>query len=217
MMDTGHCEDDDAGIVDLRRLRERREILRVTRDPVFSNASLRQLISAGAAAGMAVAFGAPVGGVLFALEEACSVWSKKTAWRCLLATAIAVFSMSQIFPALGGGYILSFSGIYPLSDRQWLFQLPFVVFMSAVSGLLGAVFNLMRRWMQRHRVSKRKHALRVLEACVVALVSSSAFLVLPRRFGQCLDLPGTWEESQVMQYDCPAGQYNDLPYLRVLQ
>lgn len=210
MMDTGHCEDDDAGIVDLRRLRERREILRVTRDPVFSNASLRQLISAGAAAGMAVAFGAPVGGVLFALEEACSVWSKKTAWRCLLATAIAVFSMSQIFPALGGGYILSFSGIYPLSDRQWLFQLPFVVFMSAVSGLLGAVFNLMRRWMQRHRVSKRKHALRVLEACVVALVSSSAFLVLPRRFGQCLDLPGTWEESQVMQYDCPAGQYNDL-------
>eukprot|EP00889_Picochlorum_renovo_P002217 jgi/Picre1/29247/NNA_004639.t1 len=169
-------------IVDLRRLRERREILR----------------------------GDEGSGVFECESEACSVWSKKTAWRCLLATAIAVFSMSQIFPALGGGYILSFSGIYPLSDRQWLFQLPFVVFMSAVSGLLGAFFNLMRRWMQRHRVSKRKHMLRVLEACVVALVSSSAFLLLPRRFGQCLDLPPTWEESQVLQYDCPAGQYNDL-------
>jgi len=197
-------------IVGWRRMENRGKVLEQTRDAVFSNASLRQLISAGAAAGMAAAFGAPVGGVLFALEEACSVWSKKTAWRCLVAGAVAVFAMSQIFPGTGEGYIISFSGIYPLSDRQWLFQMPFVVLASVVLGLFGALFNLMRGLVQKCRVSKKKHSLRVVEACAVGLVSSLTFLLAPKLFGQCLDIPLTWEGTQVLQYDCSVGQYNDL-------
>ena len=192
------------------RMKNREKVLEQTRDAVFSNASLRQLISAGAAAGMAAAFGAPVGGVLFALEEACSVWSKKTAWRCLLAGAVSVFAMSQIFPGTGEGYIISFSGIYPLSDRQWLFQMPFVVLVSVTLGFLGALFNLMRGLVQKCRVSKKKHSLRVVEACGVGIVSSLTFLLAPKLFGQCLDIPATWEGNQVLQYDCPVGQYNDL-------
>lgn len=197
-------------IVGWSRMKNRERVLEQTRDAVFSNASLRQLISAGAAAGMAAAFGAPIGGVLFALEEACSVWSKKTAWRCLLAGAVSVFAMSQILPGTGEGYIISFAGIYPLSDRQWLFQMPFVVMVSVTLGFLGALFNLMRGMVQHYRVSKKKHGLRVVEACAVGFVSSITFLLAPKLFGQCLDIPTTWEASQVMQYDCPVGQYNDL-------
>lgn len=179
-------------------------------DPVFSNSSLRQLISVGAAAGMASAFGAPVGGVLFALEEACSVWSKKTAWRCLLATATAVFVMSQLLPSLGGGYILSFSGIYPLTDHQWLVQLPFVVLVSAIAGLLGALFNLLRRSIQSLRVSRRSHKMRLLEAVCVATFTVFISLTAPLFLGNCLDTPITWNDDQIMQYYCPDGQYNDL-------
>jgi hypothetical protein len=56
----------------------------------------RELVSAGVAAGIAGAFGAPLGGVLFALEEACSHWSRKVAWRCFLCAAMATFVHSQL-------------------------------------------------------------------------------------------------------------------------
>lgn len=41
----------------------------------------RNFISAGSAAGVASAFGAPVGGLLFAMEEVSSFWSMKLSWQ----------------------------------------------------------------------------------------------------------------------------------------
>lgn len=49
------------------------------------------------------AAGAPIGGVLFSLEEACSVWSRRIAWRCFIACTIAVVTHSQAGRAGGQG------------------------------------------------------------------------------------------------------------------
>ncbi len=55
----------------------------------------REFVAAGAAAGISVTFGAPIAGVLFALEEGSSFFSHKMMWfsvvTCVTALYVAQF------------------------------------------------------------------------------------------------------------------------------
>lgn len=59
----------------------------------------RDFVAIGTAAGVACAFGAPIGGILFAVEEGASFYSTGITWRGFLATSVGVFTVQALFQA----------------------------------------------------------------------------------------------------------------------
>ncbi len=79
---------------------------------------------------MSVAFGAPVGGVLFSLEEVSYYFPHKVMWRAFFAALAAAFTLQLMRPYFSGQLVL----FYVNYSHQWhLFEfVPFVLL-----GVLG--------------------------------------------------------------------------------
>lgn len=97
----------------------------------------REFICAGAGAGMAAAFGAPVGGVLFVLEEAASHWSPQLIWRVFAAALVATFTLAFIKSGENGGDI-SLAGLLSFGTVQSVEDMKREVVSSADGTLKGA-------------------------------------------------------------------------------
>ena len=73
--------------------------IRAWLDTFFNDRDGRDFLSAGVASGLAAAFGAPIGGVLFSLEEASTHWSHDTMWRYVVPSTTSPHS-PQLSPHL---------------------------------------------------------------------------------------------------------------------
>src|SRR5579883_1257106 len=110
----------------------------------------RQLLAAGAGAGLAAAFNAPITGVLFVVEELLQDVSGLTMGTAILASFIGAVVSRWL-----GGHNLNLA-LTQLQTNFSLQEIPFYLALGIVAGLLGVLFNkgilafleFNRRWLR---------------------------------------------------------------------
>jgi len=192
----------------------------------------RDFITAGSAAGVASAFGAPVGGLLFALEEVASTWSQTLTWQiffCAMSAASTTIVLSSAF----GGY--EFSGRFGqlhaggpnsaiefyVSDAIDVNILLFIpsILIGLTCGVLGALFtfvNLKVAKFRRQRIAPHK-PLRVLEPMTNMLILAALTFLFTLAY-PCTSVadhahPEVLAEGMLVRLQCDVGEYNELATL----
>lgn len=170
----------------------------------------RDFVCAGAAAGVSAAFGAPVGGVLFSLEEAASFWNQALTWRIFLCSILSSYTLNSLQSLYRGhpgdlaypGLINfgKFEGTYAIQDLLVFFV------MGAFGGVSGAAFNALNIHVMKFRLAYiTKKWLHVLEACMVAMVCGMISFTLMYVNTECKPLG---QDPMNLQYFCSDGEYN---------
>ncbi|POI36068.1 hypothetical protein CIB84_000179, partial [Bambusicola thoracicus] len=145
--------------------------------PYACGSGIPEVLSAAAAAGVSVAFGAPIGGVLFSLEEVSYYFPLKTLWRSFFAALVAAFTLRSINP-FGNSRLVLF---YVEFHMPWhLLELVPFILLGIFGGLWGAFFirsNI--AWCRRRKTTKLgKYP--VLEVFVVTAIT--AILAFPNEY-----------------------------------
>ncbi|KAH8162313.1 hypothetical protein CIB48_g5933 [Xylaria polymorpha] len=136
----------------------------------------REILSACAAAGVAVAFGSPIGGVLFSLEEMSNHFPLKTLWRSYFCALVATAVLAAMNP-FRTGQLVMFQVKY---DRSWhLFETIPYIFIGIFGGLYGA---FVIKWNLQVQTFRKKYLKDwpVLEATILA--AGTAIICYPNAF-----------------------------------
>ncbi|KAK0641646.1 chloride channel protein [Cercophora newfieldiana] len=156
----------------------------------------REILSACAAAGVAVAFGSPIGGVLFSLEEMSSYFPMKTMWRSYFCALVATAVLAAMNP-FRTGQLVMFQVHY---DRSWhFFEVVFFIILGIFGGLYGA---LVMKWNLRVQAFRKKYLTNyaVLEATLLA--AATAIVCYPNAFLR-IDMT---ESMEILFLECEGGE-----------
>lgn len=129
----------------------------------------REVLSAAAAAGVAVAFGAPIGGVLFCLEEVAYFFPAKTLFRTFFCCITAALTLKFLNP-YGTNKIVMFEVRY-LTDWEF-FEIGGFILVGILGGATGAIFiKASRSWAQTFRKVPVVKRWPLVEVMLVALIT----------------------------------------------
>lgn len=174
-----------------------------------SDRDRRDLVTCGCAAGVAAAFRAPVGGVLFALEEVTSWWRSQLMWRVFFTSAIVAVVVRTAMGWCKSGKCGHFGSggfiIWDVSDGQEDYSfaelLPMAI-IGVIGGLLGALFNQLTLYIttwRRNHLHKKGNRVKIIEACLVSLLTSVISFGLPL-LRKCSPCP---EPDPASGIECP--------------
>ncbi|XP_018325354.1 H(+)/Cl(-) exchange transporter 5 isoform X2 [Agrilus planipennis] len=134
-----------------------------------NEAKKREILSAAAAAGVSVAFGAPIGGVLFSLEEVSYYFPLKTLWRSFFCALIAAFVLRSINP-FGNEHSVLF---YVEYNKPWIFfeLVPFIG-LGIIGGVIATIFIKANIYWCRYRKYSKLGQYPVTEVLVVTVITA---------------------------------------------
>ncbi|KAK3099995.1 hypothetical protein FSP39_013201, partial [Pinctada imbricata] len=184
-----------------------------------NEAKKREILSAASAAGVSVAFGAPIGGVLFSLEEVSYYFPLKTLWRSFFCALMAAFILRSINP-FGNDHLVMF---YVEYNEPWYIQelIPFII-IGALGGIYGSFFIKANIAWCKFRKNSRLGNYPIIEVLVITFIT--ALLSFPNPYtrlntselirqlvGRC----GPEDTSDLCDYkrDFSAHNYTSLNYL----
>ncbi|CAG8970803.1 hypothetical protein HYALB_00001590 [Hymenoscyphus albidus] len=164
-------------------------------------AKTREILSACAAAGVAVAFGSPIGGVLFSLEEMSSYFPLKTMWRSYFCALVATAVLAMMNP-FRTGQLVMFTVRY---DRSWhFFEVAFYIIIGIFGGLYGA---FMIKWNLRAQAFRKKYLTEYAFLEATLLATGTAIVCYPNMFLR-IDMT---ESMEILFLECEGGEdYNGI-------
>ena len=165
----------------------------------------RDFVACGAAAGVAAAFGAPIGGVLFSLEEGASFWSTRLTWRSFFCTMTTIFTMSLINNAQNSLGHSSSNGMFNFGEFFSLYgegksnfsiwELFIFAIIGAMGGLVGAMFvtynERIHLWRNNNRTTSKQ---KLIEVIILATIMTALSAIIPLVYNICTPLPVDMEE-----------------------
>lgn len=131
---------------------------------------MREMLSAACASGLSVAFGAPIGGVLFSYEEISTYFPRKVLWRAFLCSLCAAVTLKALNPT-GTGKLVLFETNYGTKYNA-VHYLVFVV-LGIAGGIFGGTFCrlnfLWSKWFRSFSIIKNYP---VFEAFLIVLTTA---------------------------------------------
>ncbi|PPQ91494.1 hypothetical protein CVT25_013751 [Psilocybe cyanescens] len=142
-----------------------------------NEAQKRRVLAAAAAAGVSVAFGSPLGGVLFGLEELDTFANESDVmWRGFVASAIAAVSLQWVNP-FGTTKLVLFQVTF-VSDSWRAFELIPWVTLGVIGGILGSLLIRLNVEIALYRRNSVLNEWPVLEVvCVTSVTAAICYLV----------------------------------------
>ncbi|KAJ6485834.1 Cl-channel protein [Mycena sanguinolenta] len=143
-----------------------------------SQAQQRKLLAAAGAAGVSVAFGSPLGGVLFGLEELDTFANEsEVMWRGFVASAVAAVSLQYVNP-FGTSKLVLFQ-VTNGSDTWRAFELIPWVTLGVIGGILGPLLIKLNVEIALYRRNSVLNDWPILEVVgVSAITAATSYLVV---------------------------------------
>jgi chloride channel 3/4/5 len=162
---------------------------------------MREMLSVACSAGLSVAFGAPIGGVLFSYEEISTYFPRRVLWRSFLCSLVAAAALKAMDPT-GTGKLVLFETNYGV-DYAVHHYIVFI-FLGICGGVFGGVFcstNFL--WSKTFRKQSWIKNSPILEVCIVVfitavlqypnpLIRETGDIIMERLLVDCNDIGEDW-------------------------